>query len=147
MAQYSVPQFVDRETRLIGPLTVRQILTLGAAAGLLFIIFFILDFFAFTIAVVVVSAVALALAFVQINGKPLLYLLTSFLNFFLQPRTYLWKRRSNESEKEGLLQQAQQQTITGDTQEGLPQQSDAMPEIGKQPSTEQIKGLADLLDK
>ena len=47
--QFNVPQFIDIEDKIIGPLTLKQFLFLVAGAGLLFVLWLFLNLGAFII--------------------------------------------------------------------------------------------------
>ncbi|MEX2144984.1 MAG: PrgI family protein [Candidatus Spechtbacterales bacterium] len=91
--QYPVPQFVEREDRLLGPLTVRQTVILLGAGAIIFVLYLLFkNFFVFTLLAVIVSGVALTMAFVQVNGRPLIDFVMYFINYFFQPRKYTWRK-------------------------------------------------------
>lgn len=140
--QYPVPQFIDRETKLIGPLTVRQVIIFGIDAAVLFVLYFVLNFFAFTAAVIVLTSTAIILAFVKINGNPMTKVMLSLFNYFLQPRIYLWGKEEEVIKKKsgGLLQNI----VGGQKSAPLPKAPD---EASKIPSVEEIQDVAKLLDE
>lgn len=95
--QYSIPQFIDTEDRIIGPLTLKQFLWLLAGGGILTLVWMIIKNTGINIGVFVVIAVPiisffLAMAFVRVNGRPLVVFLTNLLVYFLRPRSYIWRR-------------------------------------------------------
>lgn len=90
--QFPIPQFVDVEDTVVGPLTVKQSLYLGAAAIIVF--FTILIFtplFAVMIAIPTLAAGA-ALAFYKPNGRPLIIYIANFFFFATKPKLYIWRR-------------------------------------------------------
>ena len=84
--KFQIPQFIETEDKIIGPLTVKQFLFVAAGAGLSFVLYFML---AFTFWI-------MGLAFVKINGQPLPRILLSALFFMSRPRLYLWRRKMEE---------------------------------------------------
>ncbi len=87
-----MPQFIDVEDKLFGPLTFKQFAYLGGGAGLVYIIFrFLPGFLAFLVAVPV-AAFSLALAFYKINGKPFIFIVNAWINYKMQSKLYLWKK-------------------------------------------------------
>lgn len=96
MAQYEVPQFIERETRLLGPLTVRQTLILGVMVLLLFILYFFVKTFVLAIIAFVLAGIGATLVFIQINGRPLSNFLFSYAAYFLNPKLYIWRKRADE---------------------------------------------------
>lgn len=90
--QFKVPQFIDVEDKLFGPLTFKQFAYLGGGAGLVYILFrFLPGFIAFLVALPV-AGFALALAFYKINGKPFIFIVNAWINYKLQNKLYLWKK-------------------------------------------------------
>ncbi len=90
--QYAVPQFVNIEDRIVGPLTGKQVLYLliGGATLLIFFTFFDLIFFA-PVALVIIPA-TLIFAFYKPKGRTVAtYILVTF-NYFTIPRSYIWRR-------------------------------------------------------
>lgn len=99
--QFQVPQFIDIEDRIIGPLTLKQFLYLAGAGGVLFILAILLESFLFIFIAPPIAGGALALAFVKVNGRDFLFYLASLINFFTKPRLYLWQRLPREATPSG----------------------------------------------
>lgn len=92
--EFKVPQFIEMEDKIIGPLTLKQALFIGAGAILLFILWFFLTLGAFVIAAIPIAALAAALAFYKPRGRSLPGMIASFVNYILKPRLYLWKKKN-----------------------------------------------------
>ena len=73
--RYSVPQFIDVEDKIIGPISVRQFVTIIVGAALLFISFRLLNFLIFALVGVFIFALTGVVAFARINGRPFHYFL------------------------------------------------------------------------
>lgn len=91
---YTVPQFINRESKVIGPLTLRQFFYIAVDAVICYILYIKVPFFIFLMATATLSAVAFALAFVKIGGRDIPSVIASFFNFSVSPKMYLWKRKS-----------------------------------------------------
>ena len=91
--QFNIPQFIDVEDRIVGPFTLKQFLYFGAAGAILFFAWYFFKFWIFLIFAIPIVSLALALAFVKINGRPFIYYLTSFINYARKPKLYVWKKR------------------------------------------------------
>lgn len=89
--QFQVPQFLDVEDKIFGPLTLKQFLYLAGAGALSFILFFALEEWLWITFTVLLGAIAGSLAFVKYNGRPLVYMLMHALKFAWQPKMYLWQ--------------------------------------------------------
>lgn len=92
MAQFQVPQFIETEDKIVGPLTLRQFLYLAAAGAIGFILFFILKFFLWLIIMAILGTIAAAFAFIKINGQPLPRVFLAALGYSWKPKMYLWQR-------------------------------------------------------
>lgn len=90
--QFQVPQFIETEDKIVGPLTLKQFLYVGAAGGASFVLFFILSLWLWIIVTVLLASGAIALAFGNYDGRPLPQVLLAAVNFYWQPKLYVWKR-------------------------------------------------------
>jgi len=91
--RFIVPQFIEHEAKVIGPLTFSQFIYVGMAGGVCFALYFMLPLPLFIAACIVLLGGALSMAFLKINGRPLLSVLGSFLKFNLMPKMYIWKKK------------------------------------------------------
>lgn len=95
MAQFQTPQFIEREAKIIGPITFRQAAYIGAPLAVIFAMYFMLaadNFILFVFASVLLEGAGITLAFVKAQGKSIPTILTNALFFFAKPRTYVWQR-------------------------------------------------------
>ncbi|MDD5547932.1 MAG: PrgI family protein [Candidatus Pacebacteria bacterium] len=122
--QFQVPQFIETEDKIIGPLTLKQFLYIAAGTGLIFIMFFTLNIWLWLFFSFFVAVFSAALAFVKVNGRPLPIVLAAAFEFYWKPKLFLWKKAEiREAEKEfkipsvpekkpSLLENLQQQLST-----------------------------------
>jgi len=90
---YNVPQFIDLEDTIVGPLTAKQVLWLfGMAAALLVVWMATGDWIFFLIVAAPVAIIFLALAFYRPNGQPFVKFITHIILFLIKPKIYMWKR-------------------------------------------------------
>ncbi len=89
--QYQVPQFIETEDKIVGPFSIRQFAYVGVAALVSGICYFILQTWLFAIVALILIGGALALSFIKVNGRPLMKVATSALNFYWKPQMYVWK--------------------------------------------------------
>jgi len=94
--QFQTPQFIDIESKIVGPLTLKQFLYLAAAGGVSFLLFFTLQTWIWFIITAVLAVIAVSLAFVKYNGQSLPKIALRALFFFWRPRLYLWQREMEE---------------------------------------------------
>ncbi len=92
--QFEVPQFIEIEDKIFGPLTWKQFVYLGGGAGVAVIAFFLLPFLLFILVAIPFVTLTAALAFYPVNNRPFSIFLESMYIYFTSTRLYLWKRRS-----------------------------------------------------
>lgn len=96
--QYNVPQFVEVEDKIIGPLSLRQFLTL-LAGGLILLVFWKIFgmgavFFALALPIVGIAAF---LAFGTYNGRPIYTLMPNAIKFFSSSRERVFQRTGEKT--------------------------------------------------
>lgn len=94
--KFTVPQFIERETPIVGPLTLRQFIFIAIGGGICFFLYFIFaksNFFLFIVLSVITLGTFFAFAFLQIGGKSLPTVLVNALKFTFGPKKYLWRKR------------------------------------------------------
>ena len=98
--EYQVPQFIEVESKIIGPLTLRQFIYVAGGAGRGVVFFSYLPImFAILLSLPVVGLVA-ALAFYKINGKTFAEILEAGFNYYTSQKLLIWKHtppKKNES--------------------------------------------------
>lgn len=92
MQQFVVPQFIDVESKIIGPLTVRQFLIFLAGAGLIFIVFKLATFWAAALEGLFIFALTGVFAFLKINGRPFHYFLLNMVQTLRRPTLKIWHK-------------------------------------------------------
>ena len=89
--QFQVPQFIDVEDKIFGPLTLRQFLYLcgaGAISAISFLKFALPLWIGFSI---ILFGVAGALAFIHVNGQPMTKMFAAAFWYVWFPKFYLWR--------------------------------------------------------
>ncbi len=90
MQQFTVPQFIDVEDKVLGPITARQFVIM--LAGFMFMAFAwkFFDFALFlTVAIITVSFIIL-FGFVKINGRPFHFFVLNFVQTVKRPSLRVW---------------------------------------------------------
>jgi len=91
--KFTVPQFIEHEAKIVGPLTFKQFTYIGIAGAICFILYFSMPFPLFLLACIVLVGGGMALAFLKVGGRSLPSVIGSFLQFKLAPKMYLWKKK------------------------------------------------------
>lgn len=100
--RFQVPQFIDIEDKIVGPLTIKQFLYLAGGAGISFIAYNFLPIFISVIIIAVVIAFSIALAFYKYNNKPFIDLVEAGVQYYLGEKLYIWKKRDRVVEAKSI---------------------------------------------
>lgn len=95
--RFQVPQFIEIEDKIIGPLTIKQFLYLAGGGAACFIIYRFLPFLIAILIIMPVGGFALALAFYKVNNKPFIHSLEAAFHFLLAQKLYIWKKNPKEA--------------------------------------------------
>ena len=91
--RFQVPQFIEVEDKIFGPLTLKQFIYLTGAGGVVFILWRMFPLFVAIIIATPIIGLALALAFYKINRRPFVFVLESAFKYMLSNRLYIWKSK------------------------------------------------------
>lgn len=97
---HQVPQYLDVEDKIIGPLTLKQFLYLLFGGGVIFLLHSILRFSVFIIIAIPISLFVLLLAFYKIGRQKFTKFVINFLGFISKPNIYTWKKSIPEKPEE-----------------------------------------------
>lgn len=106
--RFQVPQFLEVEDKIFGPLTFKQFVYIAGGAGLVVILWTFFPHFLAILLSAPVILVAGALAFYRVNSKPFVDVMESFFSYFTGSRLYIWKKEpkkvkpQEEEEREDL---------------------------------------------
>lgn len=89
--QFSVPQFIEFESKIVGPLTIRQFLFIAVPSLISFVLFFVLVLPVWILVAAILISIGVSFAFVKIAGRPLYKVVLYAFSYFWQPRLFLWK--------------------------------------------------------
>jgi hypothetical protein len=90
--RFQVPQFINIEDKIFGPLTVKQFVYLVGGGGMVYIAYNFLPFYLAIFIIAPAAILALALSFLKPNGKPFVYMLQSAITYAFSNRLYLWRK-------------------------------------------------------
>lgn len=98
MQQFVVPQFIEVEDKIFGPITTRQFLILLAAGTMIFLAYRFGDLSLFIFTVVVVGGFSAMLAFVKVNGQNFHYFLLNIIQTLRKPSLRVWQKDYTKEE-------------------------------------------------
>lgn len=104
MHQFTVPQFIDVEDKIFGPITVRQFVILLIDGLFLFICYKLADLVLFVVLLALFGGAGLIVAFVKINGQPFHYFILNFLQTMRKPPLRVWLKQYTKAELRVLMQ-------------------------------------------
>ena len=111
--RFQVPQFIEREARVVGPFTFKQFVYLGVPTAAAFFLYFAAPFFVFLFSTIVLLSIGFLFAFVNVGGRSFPTILMNFLHFSVRPKIYIWKK--------GMSPMQTSQAVYGESMEGAPQ--------------------------
>jgi hypothetical protein len=97
---FNVPQFVDVEDKIAGPLTARQIFWMIGMGAVLMVLWGLFDTQLFFVIAVPVVCIFMAFAFYRPYGQPLITLVGNAILFLFRPKFYVWSRPTRVIERE-----------------------------------------------
>ena len=98
MQQFTVPQFIDVEDKILGPVTIRQFLILLGGGIIDFLGWRYGDMALFAIVLSVSGGLSLLFAFIKINGQPFHYFVLNIIQTSKKPTLRIWRKNYNSKE-------------------------------------------------
>ncbi|MEK7227523.1 MAG: PrgI family protein [Patescibacteria group bacterium] len=92
--RFQVPQFIEVEDRIFGPLTFKQFIYVAGGVGICVILFIFLPKFLAILLALPVAALAGALAFYKVNEKPFINMVEAFFNYSMTSKLYIWRKEA-----------------------------------------------------
>ncbi len=98
MEKFVVPQFIDVEDKIIGPITTRQFVIILATALFLFLEYRLLEAFLAYPSIILTLIAGGALAFFKVNGMPFHFFLLNIIQTLRRPGLRVWDKQLNDAE-------------------------------------------------
>jgi len=90
--RFQVPQFIEVEDKIFGPLTLKQFIYVVGGAGLSVILYLFLPWYLAFLLIAPVLAFSGALAFYKINNKPFIFVVEAAVKYFFNTKLYIWRK-------------------------------------------------------
>ena len=100
--QFQVPQFIETEDKIVGPLTLKQLGYVGPGALVIFFLYFVLDPLLWFLVAGIFTAIAVGLAFGKVNGRPMMSFVTAFMDSVWRPKVYVFRPPTAPSAADAL---------------------------------------------
>lgn len=90
--RFEVPQFIDVEDKIFGPLTFKQFVYLAGGAGLGYVAFRLLPLPLNYLGGLAFVGLGLLLAFYKINNQTFIDIAQAYITYQIKGKLYIWKR-------------------------------------------------------
>lgn len=98
--RYQVPQFIEIEDKIFGPLTIKQFIYLAGGAALSYLVYSAtnayLPLFLVIALIIPIAGFAVALAFYKVNSKPFINVVESAIKYYVGGKLYIWKKETKQ---------------------------------------------------
>jgi hypothetical protein len=91
--QFRVPQFIEVEDKIFGPLSFKQFIYLAGGVGIMYVLYRVLPIWISIFLIIPVGILAGLLTFYKVNGKPFIFYLQAGLNYIFSSKLFIWKQR------------------------------------------------------
>lgn len=95
--RFQVPQFIDFEDKIFGPLTLKQFIYIAGSLGIAVVLFTFLPRFLAIVLSIPVLLFGAALAFYKINNKPFIEMVEAFFKFNSNKKIYIWDKKEKKA--------------------------------------------------
>ncbi|WKZ25082.1 MAG: PrgI family protein [Patescibacteria group bacterium] len=92
MQQFTVPQFIEVEDKIIGALTVRQFVISLVGVLLIALCYRLFDFELFLIVGILIFLITVLFAFIKVNAMPFHFFLLNLIETLKKPRLRIWQK-------------------------------------------------------
>ncbi|MFA6079828.1 MAG: PrgI family protein [Candidatus Omnitrophota bacterium] len=91
--RFQVPQFIEVEDKIFGPLTLKQFIYLAGGGGLSFLVYMLLgNFLLSAIPIAAIMGISAAFAFYKINNKSFVNMVEYAFKYYFGGKLYIWKK-------------------------------------------------------
>ena len=97
--EHQIPQFIEVEDKIIGPLSLKQFIYVGGSLALGFLMWSIFPRIIALFTAVPVMAFGMGLAFYKYNGRPLVVLMENAFNYITSSKLYIWRKKEKKPQK------------------------------------------------
>jgi len=99
--RFQVPQFIEVEDKIFGPLTLKQFIFMAGGAGLSFVVYaFLNNVLLASVPIIIIMAISSALAFYRVNNRPFINVVESAFKYWVGTKLYIWKKEEKPRPKD-----------------------------------------------
>ena len=90
---FQVPQFIEIESKIFGPLSFPQFIYVVGGVAIAFLFYVAIPYFYIALIPMILSVLSgAALAFYKVNDRSLIFLVQSMIKYYAGSKLYLWKK-------------------------------------------------------
>lgn len=101
--KFVVPQFIDNEDKILGPITVRQFLVCLGATLAIFIVYKLFTLPGFIFGTILILIFAGVFGFLKINGQPFHLFFVNFVQTQSRPKKRVWNKDMDNAQLKALI--------------------------------------------
>lgn len=90
--RFQLPQFIETETKIVGPFTLQQFLWIAGGVAFVFLLYMLVKGILFLIFAIPIGGIFLALAFLKIDGVHLIVYASYGISYLTNPKKYIFKK-------------------------------------------------------
>lgn len=97
---FEVPQFIEVEDKIFGPLTFKQFAYLAGGAAACFLVYTYVRQISTILAIILIVPIGgffIGLAFQKVNGRPMIITLEAAFKYVRNRKLYLWQKGENKT--------------------------------------------------
>ncbi|MCR4285691.1 MAG: PrgI family protein [Candidatus Kaiserbacteria bacterium] len=95
--RFEVPQFIEIEDKIVGPLTWRQFVYVAGGVGIITILYLSTSFMITILLGLPIGALSASLAFHKVNNRPFSIFLEALVSYTAKKKLYLWRKETPSS--------------------------------------------------
>lgn len=100
--QFQVPQFIEVEDKIFGPLTFKQFIYVAGGAGAAYVLWRILPSYFAAPLILGIGVLTVALAFLKYNGRPFINAVEHGFYYLIHTKLYLWSNKTSKKKQMDL---------------------------------------------
>lgn len=97
--RFQVPQFIEVEDRIFGPLTITQFVYLAGGFGFLGAMWLMFPWWLAIFLGGPVAGLGVGLAFYKVNERPLITIIEHAFEYYIKDKLYIWKKSTKKPEE------------------------------------------------
>ncbi len=107
--QFVVPQFLDVEAKIIGPITMRQFAIMILAALFDFLAFrLISNILVFVVIALIITGLAAVFAFARVNGQPFHIIFLNMVQTIRKPLIRIWDKNRSDADIKVMMKKEEE---------------------------------------